>query len=138
METLDLVIVAAEWGTGKRSGWLSSFTIACQDDDTGELLEIGRVGTGFKELEGAGVTFEEMTDLLKPLIVEEKGRETKVRPKIVIEVSYEEIQKSPTYSSGFALRFPRLVRLRAEEKKVDDINTVGEVEELYYAQRGGR
>ena len=138
METLDLVIVAAEWGTGKRSGWLSSFTIACQDDDTGEILEIGRVGTGFKELEGIGATFDEMTELLKPLIIEEKGRDIRVRPKIVIEVSYEEIQKSPTYSSGFALRFPRLVRLRTEEKKVDDISTVREVEDLYYAQRGGR
>src|SRR3989344_2892227 len=138
METLDLVIVGGEWGTGKRSGWLSSFVIACKDENSGELVEIGRVGTGFKELEGSGVSFEQMTELLKPLILEEKGREVRVRPEIVIEISYEEVQRSPTYSSGYALRFPRLVRLRTEDKTVNDVNTVADVEELFYAQRGGR
>jgi DNA ligase-1 len=133
METLDLAIVGAEWGTGKRSGWMSSFVLACRDTDTGEFLEIGRVGTGIKELEGSGITFENLTEMLKPLIIEEKGREVKIRPKIVIEINYEEIQKSPTYSSGYALRFPRLVRLR-EEKGAKDVSELSYVEDIYYSQ----
>ena len=133
METLDLAIVGAEWGTGKRSGWMSSFVLACRDADTGEFLEIGRVGTGIKELEGSGITFENLTEMLKPLIIWEKGREVKIKPKIVIEVNYEEIQKSPTYSSGYALRFPRLVRLR-EEKGPKDVSELSYVEDLYHSQ----
>lgn len=135
METLDLVIVGAEWGTGKRGKWLSSFNIACRDPDTGELLEIGKFGTGVKEKAEEGTSFEEMTNLLKPLIKSEKGKHVKVKPKIVVEIDYEEIQKSPTYSSGYALRFPRLVKLRSD-KPVDEITTIDMVEELYFAQRG--
>ena len=148
METLDLVIIGAEWGKGKRSGWLSSFHIACQDDE-GNILEIGKVGTGIKELEqedrslhkgqgeesdGGDVTFNQLTKLLKPLILEEKGTEVKVRPKIVIEVNYEEIQKSPKYSSGYALRFPRVVQIR-EDKPVDEVSGLDYVEDLYFGQR---
>ncbi|MFO8016035.1 MAG: ATP-dependent DNA ligase [Candidatus Woesearchaeota archaeon] len=134
METLDVVIVGAEWGTGKRSGWLSSYSIACKDEETGELKEIGKVGTGVKELEGSGVTFDILTNMLKPLITEEKGREVRVKPRIVIEVNYEEIQKSPTYSSGYALRFPRVVRIR-EDRGPDDVSTTATVKELYEGQK---
>jgi DNA ligase-1 len=135
METLDLVVVAADWGEGKRGKWLSSYTVACRDEETGELLEIGKVGTGFKELETEeGVTFAQMTELLKPLIKSEKGKKVFVRPKIVIELRYEEIQKSPTYSSGYALRFPRLVKLR-EDKAVDEASTIAMVKELYKEQK---
>jgi DNA ligase-1 len=134
MESLDLVITGAEWGEGKRSGWLTSFVVACRNDD-GKLVEIGRVGTGIKELEEEGVTFSQLTDMLKPLIKSEKGKEITVKPKIIIEVHYEEIQASPTYSSGYALRFPRFVRLR-EDRDVEDISTLEQVEELYKRQRG--
>lgn len=142
MENLDLVIVAAEWGEGKRSKWLSSFTVACRDDDTDELLELGKVSTGLKEKVEEGVSFEEITKLLKPLIEGDeevsKGaksvKEVRVKPKIVIEVGYEEIQKSPTYTSGYALRFPRVIRLRAD-KPVDEISALSQVEELYYGQK---
>lgn len=132
MESLDLVIVGAEWGEGKRSGWLTSFTVACVDDD-GNFVELGRVGTGIKELEAEGLTFQQLTELLTPLISSEKGREVTVRPKIVIEITYEEIQKSPTYSSGYALRFPRVVRLR-EDRAPEDCSTLEQVEELYDGQ----
>lgn len=135
METLDVVIIGAEKGEGKRAGWLSSFIIACRDEDNDELVEIGRVSTGFKEKSEEGTSFEEMTDLLKPLIVETKGKIVKVRPKIIIEVAYEEIQKSPEYSSGYALRFPRLVRLR-EDRGPRDASTLREVDVLYSKQRG--
>ncbi|MBW2992300.1 ATP-dependent DNA ligase [Candidatus Woesearchaeota archaeon] len=133
METLDLVIIGAEWGTGKRGKWLSSFDIACIKD--GEFLEIGKFGTGVKEKAEEGTSFEEMTELLKPLIKSEKGKHVFVKPKIVVELDYEEIQKSPTYSSGFALRFPRLVKLRPD-KPVDEIATLNMVKQLYSEQRG--
>ena len=138
MESLDVVIIGAEWGEGKRSGWFTSFTVGVIDDD-GEIVEIGRVGTGIKELaqeEGSdGVTFDDMTKLLTPLIISEDGREVKVKPKIVIELNYEEIQKSPTYSSGYALRFPRLIRLR-DDKGVEDASTLSMVQAFYDDQRG--
>lgn len=134
METLDLVIVGAEWGTGKRSGWLSSFVLACRDPETGEFLEIGKVGTGIKELEGSGITFENLTEMIKPFVIEEKGREVRVKPKIVLEIRYEEIQKSPSYKSGYALRFPRLLKLR-DDKGPDEASELGYVEELYYGQK---
>ena len=78
-----------------------------------------------------------MTELLKPLIISEKGRELIVKPEVIIEVHYEEIQKSPTYSSGYALRFPRFVRLR-DDKSIDEVSDISLVEELYYAQKKRR
>ncbi len=132
METLDLVIVGAEWGEGKRSGWLSSFVLACRDGI--HFREIGRVGTGIKELESEGVTFEKLTKLLKPLIFEEKGKEVTVKPKIVLEIDYEEIQKSPTYGSGYALRFPRVLRLR-EDKSIRDASEISYIKQLYEEQK---
>ncbi len=138
METLEVVIMGAEWGEGKRGQWLATFIIAVRDPDSGDLLEIGRVGTGFKEKEeeavDGGVTFKKMTDLLQPLIVSTEGRVVMVQPKIVLEVKYEEIQVSPTYGSGYALRFPRFVKLR-EDRGADDVNTLQDVEQLYSNQR---
>jgi len=128
METLDLVIVAATWGEGKRSHWLSSYVLACRDPDTGEFLTCGMMGTGLTE-----EMFQTMTDTLKPLIVEEKGKEVKVKPKIVVEVAYQEIQKSPTYSSGYALRFPRLIRIR-EDKGPEEADTIERLINLYKSQ----
>ena len=133
METLDLVIVGAEWGTGKRANWLSSFTLACIDED-GNFLEIGKMGTGIKEKEEEGISFNQLTEELKPLIKSEKGREVTIKPKIVIEVSYEEIQKSPTYSSGYALRFPRLKNLRTD-RDPSGASTIALVEDFYYGQK---
>ncbi len=132
-EGIDVVITGAEWGTGKRARWLSSFTLACIDED-GNFLEIGKMGTGIKEKSEEGISFEQMTEELKPLIIFEKGREVKIKPKIVIEVVYEEIQKSPTYSSGYALRFPRFKRLRADRSN-EEIVTIHEIEDVYYAQK---
>jgi DNA ligase-1 len=133
METLDLVIVGADWGEGKRANWLSSFTIACIDEE-GNFLEVGKVGTGIKEKEEEGVSFEQLTKMLKPLITSTKGKEVKVKPKVVIEVKFEEIQKSPTYASGYALRFPRLVQIR-EDRGPEDISTLDMVEEFYHGQK---
>lgn len=121
----DLVIVGAEYGTGKRAGWLSSYSVACQHE--GQFLELGKVSTGLKEKEEEGLSFVELTQLLKPLITEEHGREVRVKPKIVVTVVYQNIQKSPTYASGYALRFPRITRLRPD-RSVKDIAFLKEIE----------
>ncbi|MFH2019865.1 MAG: ATP-dependent DNA ligase [archaeon] len=135
MDPLDLVIVGAEYGEGKRSGSLTSFHLACHSNE--EFLEIGRVSTGLKELEQeGGTTYKEMTALLKPYIKKIIGKYVEILPELIIEVGYEEIQKSPSYSSGYALRFPRFIRLRNEEKTVDGISTLEDVEEQYLMQRG--
>ncbi|MBW2966690.1 ATP-dependent DNA ligase, partial [Candidatus Woesearchaeota archaeon] len=133
METLDLVIIGAEWGEGKRANWLSSFTIACKSGD--KFLEIGKVGTGIKEKDEEGVSFAQLTSMIKPLIISEDGKSVKVKPFIIIEVNYEEIQKSVNYNSGYALRFPRLVRLR-EDKPLEEVSDISLVKELYEKQRG--
>ena len=139
LDTFDLVIVGAEWGTGKRSGWLTSFTLACRDDASGDLLTIGKFGTGIKEKSDAkdadDITFSELTRLLKPLIISVRGREVVVKPEVVVEVTFEEVQSSPSYSSGFALRFPRFVKLRPD-RGVDDITPLSTVEAVYKHQRG--
>ena len=135
MKELDLVIVGAEWGTGKRGGWLSSFVLACRDEDTGEFLEVGKVGTGIKEKEEEGVSFEQLTKLLNPHIISSKGKEVRIKPEVVIEVTYEEIQKSPSYSSGYALRFPRLTRLR-DDRAPEEASTIQMVKQYYNEQRG--
>lgn len=137
MESLDLVIVKAEYGEGKRTGWLTSFTVACRDDDD-NLLEIGKVSTGIKELDEEGVSYNYMTQLLNPLIKEYKesyGKEAIIKPKIIIEVQFEEIQKSTNYNSGFALRFPRFVRLR-EDRNEKNASSLKLVKQLYKVQRG--
>jgi DNA ligase 1 len=131
---LDLVITGAEYGTGKRGGWLSSFILSCRDGD--EFLEIGKMSTGLKEkdLEDGSTTFRELTKKLKPLIIKTEGRVVQVKPKIVLSVTYQEIQKSPTYGSGFALRFPRFTALR-EDRGTSDIATLRDVESEYKMQK---
>ena len=133
METLDLVIVGAEWGEGKRAKWLSSYEIACVDDN-GNFVEVGRASTGLKEKEEQGLSFAEMTRLLKPLIISEKGKEAIIKPKVVIEVGYEEIQKSPTYASGYALRFPRVIQRRLD-KGPEEASSLDYVKKLFEGQK---
>ena len=137
MESLDLVIIGATWGTGKRTGWLGSFILGVRDPDSGKFLECGMLGTGIKEkkTESEDVTFLDMTKLLKPYIDYEKGSEVKIKPKVVIEVAYEEIQKSPTYSSGWALRFPRFLRIRWD-KGPEEADDTERIINLYEMQKG--
>jgi len=134
MESLDLVIIGAEWGTGKRASWLSSFELACRDTESGEFLAIGKMGTGVKEKDEEGISFAQLTELLRPLIIGSEGRIVKVRPEIVVEVAYEEIQKSPSYGSGFALRFPRLLNLRTD-RNPEEIDDLSRVVDLFESQR---
>ena len=133
MESLDLTIIKAEWGEGKRSGWLTSYTVACIDED-GNFLEIGKVGTGLKEKDTEGLSFAEMTEELKERIIASKGRNVTIKPETVLEIEYEEIQKSPNYKSGFALRFPR-IKSKRDDMRADEISTLEQIEELYHVQK---
>ena len=132
---LDLVITGGEWGTGKRANWISSFNLSCQKD--GDYLEIGKVGTGIAELptDESTITFERLTNLMKPIIKKEKGKNVTVKPEIVVTVHYQDVQKSPNYKSGWALRFPRITALRGGDKPVSEIATLKEVEEAFLEQR---
>jgi len=133
LNDFDLVIVGAEYGTGKRGGWLTSYILACRDGDS--LVEVGKVSSGLKEKESEGTTYDEMTKLLKPLIVEDKAGYVKIKPKIVVSVNYQNIQESPSYSSGYALRFPRITHYRPD-RRIEDIATIGDIKEA--ARKGKR
>lgn len=128
VETLDCVVVGAEWGEGRRSHLLGTFMLAVREADTGELKRIGKVGTGLSDAKLA-----ELTERLKPRIETESGKQVTVTPDIVFEVGTEEIQPSPTYESGYGLRFPRFIEIR-EDKGVEDIETVERVTALYESQ----
>ena len=128
----DLVITGAEYGTGKRAGMLSSFTLSCYDEKNERYVELGKASTGLKEKEDEGLSFTELTKELKPYIIEEKGREVRIRPKIVVTIIFQNIQASPTYESGFALRFPRITRLRPpEDKPLKDIATLEDIKKQF-------
>ncbi len=128
LEPLDLVISAAEYGYGRRHGWLSNYYLAARDAETGEFLELGKT---FKGLTDAEII--EMTKRLKELAVSEDRWRVIVQPKIVVEVAYNEIQRSPTYKSQMALRFARISRIR-DDKNPEDADTIQRVKEIYEKQ----
>ncbi|MEM2990923.1 MAG: DNA ligase, partial [Halobacteria archaeon] len=92
---------------------------------TNELLSIGKVGTGMSD-----EMLADLTEIFQELIIPKAGKEVNVKPVIVFEVGYEEIQKSPNYASGYALRFPRLVNIRYD-KTPEEIDTLDKVEQIY-------
>ncbi|MFB6147816.1 MAG: ATP-dependent DNA ligase, partial [Candidatus Nanohaloarchaea archaeon] len=114
METLDLAIVGAKWSEGRRSGWLGRLKLGVWDEEAQEYRQIGKLATGLTDEQ-----LEEITEKLEPLIVEEDGRDVEVKPEVIVEAEYEEIQQSPNYSSGYALRFPRLKQFREDKEKSD-------------------
>lgn len=121
---LDLVITGAEYGTGKRAGGLTSFIVACRDGK--DFLEVGRVSSGLKEKESEGTTYKEINNLLTPLIIKKDGTIVHVKPKVIVSVTYQNMQKSPSYSSGFAMRFPRITHYRPE-RGIYDIATIEDI-----------
>ncbi|WP_123534604.1 ATP-dependent DNA ligase LigA [Halosimplex salinum] len=122
VETLDLVVTGAEWGEGRRAELLGTFLLSARTDDGFETL--GKVATGITDEE-----LEALSDLLEPHVLSEDGADVDVEPAVVFEVGYEEIQPSPTYSSGYALRFPRFLGVR-EDKDPDDADSLERVERL--------
>lgn len=131
LDTIDAVVVIAEYGHGKRAGMLSDYTFAVQDDDDdddGELKAIGKAYSGLANDEIA-----ELTARLRSIAVKDEGYRLLVRPEIVLEVAFDSIQKSDRHDSGFALRFPRIKYIRAD-KTVSDIDTLDKVRRIYESQ----
>lgn len=130
METLDLVVIGAKWGEGRRASFLGSYRLGCLDQDTDKLLDIGWVATGLTD-----EALADLTEMFRELILLQKGMEVELKPAVIFEVAYEEIQKSQSYSSGYALRFPRLVAMR-DDKSLEEADTLERVVSLYRLQRG--
>jgi DNA ligase-1 len=128
LATLDVVVTGVEFGHGRRRDVLSDYTFAVQHD--GKLLNIGKAYSGLTDLEIA-----EMTEYFKQHTVQDYGRFRTVEPNVVIEIAFNGMQKSDRHSSGYALRFPRIVRIR-DDKKVAEIDTLETVEKIYKKHAG--
>ena len=126
VDTLDLAVIGAEWGEGKRAHVFGSFLVACQD--AGKLVPLSRVATGFSDEQLA-----EVYELLKDTVTKKSGKEVSFEPSLVFEVGYAELQASQTYEGGFALRFPRFIRIR-DDKDIPDIETLDSIRERYTRQ----
>jgi DNA ligase-1 len=131
LDTLDVVVVGAEWGHGKRRGVLSDVTFAVRDD-TGELVTVGKAYTGLTDAEIA-----EMTALLHDITLVDNGYYRTVRPQIVLEVAFDAVQRSTRHRSGYALRFPRIARWR-HDKPVEEIDTLERVAAIARSQEHDR
>lgn len=126
-ETIDCVIVAAERGSGRRRGWLSNYHLAVANG-AGDFAPVGKTFKGLTDKQ-----FTAMTGRLQQLQLADDGYTVAVRPEVVVEVAYNEIQKSPQYSSGFALRFARIKRIR-DDKGPGQVTTLEELRALYEKQ----
>jgi DNA ligase 1 len=127
-DRLDVVIVAADWGSGRRVGWLSNYHLAVRDDETGEYLVVGKTFKGLTDAE-----FEAITKRLQELKTKESKWTVHVKPEIVVEVAHNEIQKSPRYKSEFALRFARIAKFR-NDKTPEEADTIQRLRKLYEKQ----
>jgi DNA ligase 1 len=126
LDTIDAVIVMAEYGHGKRAGVLSDYTFAVRDGD--KLKTIGKAYSGLTDAEIA-----EMTAKLRLLATKDEGYRLVVKPEIVLEVAFDSIQKSDRHDSGYALRFPRIKYIRTD-KTAKDVDTLDKVEKVYERQ----
>jgi DNA ligase-1 len=125
LATLDVVVTAVEWGHGKRKGVLSDYTFAVRDMKSGRLVNVGKAYTGLTDAEIAT-----MTKRFLEITIEDHGHVRMVKPEVVLEVAFDSIQHSGRHLSGYALRFPRIVRIR-DDKPVEEIDTLERVAELY-------
>ncbi|HEV8310087.1 MAG TPA: ATP-dependent DNA ligase [Methylomirabilota bacterium] len=126
-DRLDCVIVAADRGSGRRRGWLSNYHLAVRDE-AGGFAEVGKTFKGLTDRE-----FAEMTERLRARAVADDGYTVRVRPEVVVEVAYNEIQGSPQYVSGLALRFARITRIR-DDKRPEDADTLAGLRARYARQ----
>jgi DNA ligase-1 len=123
-ETLDVVIVGGLWGSGRRKGLLSSLIVAIRGTKD-ELLTVGKVGTGFSE-----ATLRDLTERLKPHIITTMRNTAEIEPEIVIEVDFQDIQKTDRYKAGYVLRIPRFKRERPD-KSIKEADNLARLKKLY-------
>jgi DNA ligase-1 len=126
-ETLDVVITGGVWGSGRRRGLLSSLIVAVRDRQ--EFKTVGKVGTGFSEQ-----ALRELTARLEPRVISTRGRDVELEPEVVIEVDFQDIQKTARYRAGYALRIPRFKRVRAD-KSTREADDLARLERLYKQMR---
>ncbi|MEM3083452.1 MAG: ATP-dependent DNA ligase [Candidatus Caldarchaeum sp.] len=127
--SLDVVVVAAEWGHGRRRGWLSNYHLAVLDDRGGGFTPVGKTFKGLTDDE-----FRKMTQLLLGIAKSHEEWGVVVEPRIVVEIEFNEVQRSPTYPSGYALRFARIKAIRTD-KQPEEVNTLSDIEKIYNSQR---
>jgi DNA ligase-1 len=134
LDTIDAVIVIAEYGHGKRAGVLSDYTFAVRDDgkdnsnSVSKLRTIGKAYSGLTDDE-----IHQITKRLKSIMIKDEGIRIIVKPEVVLEIAFDSIQKSDRHNSGFALRFPRIKNIR-EDKSVSDIDSLQKVKQIYEKQ----
>ena len=129
LDTIDAVILIAEYGHGKRAGLLSDYTFAVKaDSNSNQLRTIGKAYSGLNDDE-----IDEMTKNLRSIMIKDEGYRIMVKPHIVLEIAFDSIQKSDRHHSGFALRFPRIKNIR-RDKDVADIDTFQKVKQIYENQ----
>ncbi len=128
LSTFDMMVIAAEWGHGRRSNWLSDYHLGVLNEATGEFVMVGKTFKGLTDHE-----LEVMTKRLQAIAYESKRGIVRVRPEIIVEIIASELQKSTTYESGIALRFARISRIR-EDLGPSDVTTLRELDETYNSQ----
>jgi DNA ligase-1 len=126
--SLDMVIVAADWGYGRRHGWLSNYHLAVRDEDTGQYHVVGKTFKGLTDAE-----FQAMTRRLLDLERSRTRGTVFVQPQVVVEVLFNEVQESSQYEAGLTLRFARIFRLR-EDKTASQADTLQTLRRLYERQ----
>ena len=131
LDTIDAVIVMAEYGHGKRAGTLSDYTFAVRDENNNNNNNLRTIGKAYSGLTDEEI--DEMTSKLKSLMAKNGGYKITVTPEIVLEIAFDSIQKSDRHDSGFALRFPRIKNIR-DDKTVADIDTLEKVKQIYERQ----
>jgi DNA ligase-1 len=127
--TLDLVVLAAEWGNGRREGWLSNLHLGARDPGSGQFIMLGKT---FK-----GLTDDMLRRQTEQLLAREMSRDTTtvfVRPELVVEIAFSDVQESPRYPAGLALRFARVKRYRPD-KTASQADTIQTVMELFKSRR---
>jgi len=125
--------VAADWGYGRRHGWLSNYHLAALDEESGHYAVVGKTYKGLTDVE-----FAEMTERLLALETSRQGATVHVRPQVVVEVLFNELQESRNYTSGLALRFARIARLRPDKsaKQADSLQTLRQLYDQQFLYKG--
>jgi DNA ligase-1 len=127
--TLDLVVLAAEWGHGRRQGWLSNLHLGARDAGSGRFVMLGKTFKGLTD-----ELLRRQTEKLLSLETHRDGYTVYVRPELVVEIAFSDVQESPRYPAGLALRFARVKRYRLD-KSTEQADTIQTVTDLFKRQR---